>query len=576
MSAGLPWRAVVSILVIGLFGCYVDEPPPRHDDVAFTAPEVVLPVPAVPRPLGRALPSCSRDGRPDGRELDCSARPDLCDRPVTQVRGARGVARPITLVFLPEGFHADEIPSFVTRVNELVSGMLADHASIVARQPDAFEVQRVELDGNPLGACLEADRQGLSQSRFLDVDDDAARFAARTHVPSVDVIVVIVNTSEGRASANLPYEPGTQPIVRLTRRDGHRTLTHELGHSLVGLGDEYEDTPACYPARPVVDATAEVRLMEVPNLSLDASGAKWSHITMGSELGGARYGSCIHHPTNSCIMRSHDAAGFCPVCDAAISQMFALRAGSHVPPACEIELDQARLAVSGPLAITARAAGGHPPFTLALKLDGRVVSSGIHKWYSTSAEVKVDAFEAPEHVELTCTDALGDTSTASLSLAPSCTKRETAECPAARCVCNSGASRYTIAPCANHVCKSPQTACAALCGPSGVAAVVPAISAAGAPECDAVCAERCSPNIALGCRAKWCFRDADGAYSVDEQRTSLREELGELARVAGCDGQSVASEAGPMPQPHVMALFAQPAMEDRGPPLRRRGPAVVP
>jgi len=168
----------------------------------------------------------------------------------------------------------------------------------------------------------------LTDDLWLSVDGRRARALAEGLVEGVDVIVVLLDSFLGRANA----DGGEPPIVRINTEDGGRTLTHELGHALFGLGDEYGEVPACFDDSPSDLATEHDPFLTVANLSLDPDGTKWADLVEGAREGGMRYDRCVYHPTDRCRMLNRDDDRFCPVCDDAIRRTLAARDGDAPNP----------------------------------------------------------------------------------------------------------------------------------------------------------------------------------------------------------------------------------------------------
>jgi hypothetical protein len=450
-----------------------------------------------------------------------------------------GTAAPdhaIDVVFLPEGYRAEDLDAFRHHVDDLVSGVMADAHGIVAMAPGLFDFHRVDLPSNgtdvtdadrhdtALAGCLEEDPLHFSKTPFLAVDEGAAWFAARRSVGRVDVAVVVMNTSSGRGNAAFPGNgPDVPVVIKLNRDDDDRVLTHELGHALVGLDDEYADTDACFPSRPVADATADVVLIDRPNLTTDASGARWSGLVQGAVPNGQRYGACIFHPADDCRMRDTHADDFCPVCKNEIRDMLASRVGtSSRRPACAIELSQRRDRVSGHLLATAHAFSRNPPVTFAFTVGGSahppVVSAEV--WHAV-ADLSIMPYVLPATIELRCTDAAGNSSAAAIDARATCTAAETAACPALHCRCAGGSESELYASCEDHVCKSDRDACEAACnGP--VDSIERLFSALGTPECDALCAAiaACGSPFACAYQDNWCM--GQGTACREQTTATLR------------------------------------------------------
>ena len=103
------------------------------------------------------------------------------------------------------------------------------------------------------------------------------------------------------------------PIIFCSLSVSARTILHEMGHALVGLGDEYDDG---------VDITfSEKHVSVYPNLSIHKPNRLWEQIKselgddlMGYYPGGLGSRSGIYHCYPLCIMQDIKDK-LCPVCE---------------------------------------------------------------------------------------------------------------------------------------------------------------------------------------------------------------------------------------------------------------------
>jgi hypothetical protein len=467
------------------------------------------------------------------KPLDCGTRPDLCNRPLASKMVTSPPDRAFDIVFLPEAYREGDLDDFRQHVDALIDGVIHDEHGIVAMAPELFNFHRVDIASQSddlldldrhdtaLAGCFEDDPLHFSKTPFLRVDDDTALFAARTAVRRVSVVIVVLNTSKGRGNA--VYADGWRNgVVRLNRDDDDRVLTHELGHALVGLDDEYADADACWVPPAVGDCTGDVALIDRPNVTTDPSGAKWSALVSGAVPGGERYGACIFHPTTDCRMNHVHADDFCPVCKNEIKDMFAARLGTGGgPPKCEIELSQRRDLVSGHLFVTAHAFSRRAPVTMTFTVGGAEVAASESSYWHAMVGVPIMPSALPATIGVRCTDALGRSSTASIDARTTCTEAEAAACPALDCRCANGFDQRLFAPCEDHVCKSDREACEASCR-GAVASIRHMVSALGTPECDALCAKLATCGAQNSCASidDWCV--GDGVACVEQERAILR------------------------------------------------------
>lgn len=272
---------------------------------------------------------------------DCDNAPGLCHLAVEH--WPEQAADAIHIVFVGDGFDVDEAAIYRRAVDLLVAGLRGDPGGIVGRAPGRFAFHRVDLfDGGalpdgwrtPLGTCRAPRPGGAS----LRQDDDRAELAASAAGPA-DVVVTLSDSARFRASAGQSYG-GRAAIVRLALEHDHRVLDHELGHALVGLGDEYaaDDRHYTAPPQPIFATGPAIELgqtRDTPNLSVHGDGRRWAVLVDGAWPGGlADYATGVYHPTDRCRMND-EADPYCPVCDDAIDRWL-VRHGHGPAPACAI------------------------------------------------------------------------------------------------------------------------------------------------------------------------------------------------------------------------------------------------
>lgn len=259
----------------------------------------------------------------------------LCSEPLRSTGHYAWPHETLDLVFVAEGFQAGELPKFDQRVDELMNEMLADEDSVVSAVAPHINVHRLQFTSatseltnevtsdTALGGCLANDSLGGPP---LLGGASSAGIIARALVPHADAVIVLFNTRWGRDHAG--------DTVQLKMTSSADTLTHELGHALLGLADEYSDVAASYPPAEQPEYPEAVDLAMTPNLSLDPSGAKWSALVNGSVEGGSRYSTGVYHPAHRCRMSS-EADPFCPVCREAVNRLARAHRGlNDGPPRC--------------------------------------------------------------------------------------------------------------------------------------------------------------------------------------------------------------------------------------------------
>ena len=252
----------------------------------------------------------------------------------TVLGGGSTSAGKYNIVFLGDGFTAGEQAAFDARVNDAVAALQA--LPPYAGHMCAFNVFRVNVVSAESGVDHPASMPPVERDTELGVrygnpanneaqrcitsSDPAAIHEAAAFAPDADAIFVLANDSEwGGCAGGLVFSsisPGFAGII-----------THELGHKIGGLADEYD----CYKC----DGTdndrtyvgAEVDAVNLTAIS-DRATTKWASLidpstplpttvdsppgVVGLWEGGGYHRFGIFRPRNQCHMR--DLAPFCPVC----------------------------------------------------------------------------------------------------------------------------------------------------------------------------------------------------------------------------------------------------------------------
>lgn len=353
----------------------------------------------------------------------CERRPDLCGLPSKSIVNNPDYSKAIDIVFLSEGYTTQDLDAYREKVAALITGLLSDSEGIVGQAPHLFNFHRVDVasqsddllnqsrNDTAFGGRLVPDPAGITLDRFLSVDG-WNQFAARQNAPDDDVVVVVMNLRVGRPLAG-------RGNILLNADSDDRTLTHEMGHALIGLGDEYSETSACYPHYYVFSTSQAQEPMNRPNISFDPSGAKWAELVRGALPGGDRYGSCIYRPPEMCRMRGEGAPRFCRVCQRAIRKRLSLDPPDcSSPPQCVIRLSHDPNAGAAVLWVYAYVAGsGHPITAWTLSVDGQelILSNGPSLGSGTWLRAD-ERGEGPHRVHLSCTDSSGARSEASVTV----------------------------------------------------------------------------------------------------------------------------------------------------------------
>ena len=263
-------------------------------------------------------------------------RGKLKENTVTRLRYNGEPAGKVDLVFVAEGYTADEQAKFVADARRFEEALFAT---------PPFDTRRADFNIWAVGTVSEESGTDLSGKgvfkhtalnsgyytfgidRYLTTPDMKAVRDAVWNVPC-DAIFILVNTDAygGGGMYNF-YAMGTADHPRTPV-----VFVHELGHSLAGLADEYFSSEVAYQ-----DFYNLKYEPWEPNITtLVDFGSKWKDLLpAGTPIptpldeehrekpgvfeGGGYVAKGIYRPMDHCMMR--DYAPFCPACVRAIHRM---------------------------------------------------------------------------------------------------------------------------------------------------------------------------------------------------------------------------------------------------------------
>jgi len=252
------------------------------------------------------------DGGPERRARAAPPPPVVG---VVPVQLAGDPAERLDLVFLGDGYPADEMGRFAADVQAVVDhlGGVEPYAAYTA----LLNIWRVETPSaasgvsHPETGVVVDSALGCAYScggiDRLICCDEAAVLEAAGRVGAFDGVLVLVNDPVYGGSGGFTY------ATAYTGTQGVDVAAHELGHSLVLLRDEY--------SYGVADETA----FTGPNCTADPDAPTWAQ-WLGVD-GVDAYETCSYtnlwRPTeNGCLMRTLQD-GYCPVCrEAAVRALY--------------------------------------------------------------------------------------------------------------------------------------------------------------------------------------------------------------------------------------------------------------
>lgn len=215
----------------------------------------------------------------------------------------------LDLVFLGDGYAADEQTAFEADVDRVVAHVLG--LEPYGAYTGMFNIWRIDTVSNESGASHYDAGQSVARDtafgcaygcagidRLICCDDGAVIAALAAALPGADGVVVLVNDATYGGSG------GTLYATSYTGADyGPAVAAHEMGHSLVGLWDEYDYGISGSGAG-------------APNCSASSAAPSWTD-WLGDE-GVDAFAVCaysnLYRPTeDACMMRTLQD-GYCAVC----------------------------------------------------------------------------------------------------------------------------------------------------------------------------------------------------------------------------------------------------------------------
>ncbi len=267
--------------------------------------------------------------------------------PVTRIKENGHPQNKVDIVFVAEGYTAEQMEKFRSDVNRHI-GYLFEMEPYKHRQND-FNIWAVESLSPESGTDIphhDIWKQTAANSnfytfktdRYLTASDHTLLCQLTSNVPC-DIIYVIVNTEKYGGG-------GIYNFYGLSMSDHSTTpqvFVHEFGHAFAGLADEYfyemdesfidMYNTAIEPWEPNITSLVEFEKKwkdmldentPIPTpvpAAANASGAKDQAQILGVYEGGGYMTKGIYRPVDNCRMRANNAIGFCPVCQRAIERM---------------------------------------------------------------------------------------------------------------------------------------------------------------------------------------------------------------------------------------------------------------
>lgn len=256
----------------------------------------------------------------------------------TKVYEAGDPATSVDLVFIAEGYKADEMGKFRSDVKRMADILFAE--TPFNEFKNRFNIYAVEAVSTDSGTDIPGEKIYAStalNSSFYTFDLD--RYLTTQDIKSVndyaavvphDNIIVLINSTKYGGGGVYNYYSGTT----VDHAYSPTVFIHEFGHGFVGLADEYYSSSVAYEEFYPLDIEPwEPNITTLVNFD-----AKWKKSiaketpvptpaedkykdVIGLFEGGGYSAKGIYRPEIECRMKSNQKKGFCSVCSDAAREM---------------------------------------------------------------------------------------------------------------------------------------------------------------------------------------------------------------------------------------------------------------
>jgi hypothetical protein len=243
----------------------------------------------------------------------------------------------LDIVFIPEGYTAAELDSFVVKVKQLTDSLF--NYEPFTSNKNRINVWAVLASSAESGADIPADSVWVNtvvNSTFYTFDSErylmttnmkAVRDVA-SHVP-YDQIMILVNTDKYGGGAIYNY----YSMTCANHPSSVRVFIHEFGHGFAGLADEYGDDPTyndyypkgVEPWEPNITTLADFNKKWKELVDADTPvptpGDEEYHSVTGVFEGAGYVSKGVYRPTYDSIMRTLAGKNFNAVCRNAMEKL---------------------------------------------------------------------------------------------------------------------------------------------------------------------------------------------------------------------------------------------------------------
>jgi len=247
-------------------------------------------------------------------------------------------ATSLDIVFVPEGYTAEELPKFKSDCERMAGYLFSNHP--YDKYKDRINVYAVMAPSQESGADIPGKdvwKKTIVNSGFYTFDIE--RYLTTPDMKSVRDV-----------AANAPYDAicvmanskvygggGIYNFYALFTSDNpyaDYVMVHEFGHSFGGLGDEYFDSSVAYenfydlkhePWEPnlttLVNFDTKWKGMLRPGTPVPTPDNLKDTVKLGAYEGGGYVTKGVYRPSFDCSMKSISYNNFCPVCTKALEEM---------------------------------------------------------------------------------------------------------------------------------------------------------------------------------------------------------------------------------------------------------------
>ena len=301
----------------------------------------------VPMPKDTVIIELFERNRKDGKfysmlkqEVDPKSifidRSPMNEYPVMKVVNNGSVESKIDLVFLPEGYTAEEMEQFREDAKKFAEALFTTAPFDKCKKD--FNIWAVEVPSKDSGTdvsgkgvfkntAFDSGFYTFGIDRYVTTANMRAIRDAVWNVPCDGVFILVNSEIYGGGGMYNFYAIGTahNPMTM-------KVFTHELGHSLFGLADEYYTSAVAYnefynlkvePWEPnittMVDFDSKWKDMLPKGTEIPTPANKENVTKLGVYEGGGYVAKGIYRPMINCMMRNNK--DFCPACSRAILRM---------------------------------------------------------------------------------------------------------------------------------------------------------------------------------------------------------------------------------------------------------------